>query len=134
MRGADISQPSLFITKTVEDFVPKEHPLRAMRKLIDQALSELDGKFERLYADEGRASIAPERLIRASLLQVLFTIRSERQLVEHIRYHEVGIVCICLGKGPLIVGLLPVVEFFAHAFAQGVDHRPDISSRKEHLE
>lgn len=87
MRGADISQPSLFITKTVEDFVPKEHPLRAIRKLVDQALWELDGKFERLYADEGRSSIAPERLIRASLLQVLFTIRSERQLVEHIRFN-----------------------------------------------
>ena len=87
MRGADISQPSLFITKTVEDFVPKEHPLRAIRKLVDEALTQLDGKFERLYADEGRTSIAPERLIRASLLQVLFTIRSERQLVEHIRYN-----------------------------------------------
>jgi transposase len=87
MRGADISQPSLFITKTVEDFVPKEHPLRSIRKLVDQALAQMDGKFERLYADEGRASIAPERLIRASLLQVLFTLRSERQLVEHIRYN-----------------------------------------------
>jgi transposase len=87
MRGADISQPTLFITKTVEDFVPKAHPLRSIRKLVDQALKELDGKFERLYADEGRTSIAPERLIRASLLQVLFTIRSERQLVEHIRYN-----------------------------------------------
>ncbi len=87
MRGADVSQPSLFITKTVEDFVPKEHPLRAIRKLVDQALKELDGKLERLYADEGRTSIAPERLIRASLLQVLFTIRSERQLVEHIRFN-----------------------------------------------
>jgi len=87
MRGADVSQPSLFITKTVEDFVPKEHPLRSIRKLVDQALDEMDGKFERLYADEGRTSIAPERLIRASLLQVLFTIRSERQLVEHIRYN-----------------------------------------------
>ena len=87
MRGADISQPTLFITKTVEDFVPKEHPLRAIRTLVDEALTELDGKFERLYADEGRTSIAPERLIRASLLQVLFTIRSERQLVEHIRFN-----------------------------------------------
>lgn len=87
MRGADISQPSLFITKTVEDFVPKEHPLRALRQLVDQALDELDGKLNRLYADEGRTSVAPERLIRASLLQVLFTIRSERQLVEHLRYN-----------------------------------------------
>lgn len=66
--------------------MPKGHPLRSIRKLVDQGLLELDGKFERLYADEGHTSIAPERLTRASLLQVLFTIRSERQLVEHIRY------------------------------------------------
>ncbi len=86
MRGADVSQPALCITKTVEDFVPKEHPLRAIRKLVDQALAQLDGRFERLYADEGRTSIDPEQLIRASLLQVLFTIRSGRQLVEN-RHH-----------------------------------------------
>lgn len=87
MRGADISQPSLFVTKTVEDFVPKKHPLRAMRTLIDEALSELDSHFDEMYAEFGRESIAPERLIRASLLQVLYTIRSERQLVEHIHYN-----------------------------------------------
>jgi transposase len=87
MRGADISQPSLFITRTVEDFVPANHPLRALRKLIDEALRDLDAQFNRLYADEGRESVAPERLIRASLLQVLYTIRSERQLVEQIRYN-----------------------------------------------
>ena len=87
MRGADISQPSLFITRTVEDFVPAHHPLRAIRRLIDEALHDLDAQFNRLYADEGRESVAPERLIRASLLQVLYTIRSERQLVEQIRYN-----------------------------------------------
>ena len=86
MRGADISQPLLFITRTVEDFVPANHPLRAARKLIDEALRDLDAHFNRLYADEGRESVAPERLIRASLLQVLYTIRSERQLVEQIGY------------------------------------------------
>lgn len=87
MRGADISQPSLFVTKTVEDFVPKKHPLRAMRKLIDEALKTLDSHFEAMYSEMGRESIAPERLIRASLLQVIYTIRSERQLVEHINYN-----------------------------------------------
>jgi len=87
MRGSDISQPTLFITRTVEDFVPANHPLRSIRKLIDEALRDLDAHFNRLYADEGRESVAPERLIRASLLQVLYTIRSERQLVEQIRYN-----------------------------------------------
>lgn len=87
MRGADISQPSLFITHTVSDFVPENHPLRGMRKLIDQALRSIDQDLTRLYAPEGRDSIAPERLIRASLLQVLYSVRSERQLVEQIRYN-----------------------------------------------
>ena len=87
MRGEDISQPKLFITTTVTDFVPKSHPLRSLRKLLDAALKELDGHFDDMYSDIGRESVAPERLIRASLLQVLYTIRSERQLVEQIRYN-----------------------------------------------
>lgn len=87
MRGADISQPKLFITNTVSDFVPKDHPLRTLRPLIDEALNTLDGLFDEIYADLGKASVAPERLIRASLLQVLYTIRSERQLVEQIHYN-----------------------------------------------
>jgi transposase len=87
MRGADVSQPTLFITRTVSDFVPEDHPLRLMRKLIDEALKDLDPLFEAIYSDIGKASVAPERLIRASLLQVLYTIRSERQLVEQIQYN-----------------------------------------------
>jgi transposase len=87
MRGADVSQPKLFVTHTVSDFVPPDHPLRALRTLIDEALVSLDPLFDVIYADLGKASVAPERLIRASLLQVLYTIRSERQLVEQIQYN-----------------------------------------------
>lgn len=87
MRGVDVSQPKLFVTHTVSDFVPKDHPLRALRLLIDEALSSLDGLFDVIYSDVGKASVAPERLIRASLLQVLYTIRSERQLVEQVQYN-----------------------------------------------
>ena len=87
MRGHDISQTSLFITKTVASFVPAGHPLIAMRKLVDEALKDLDGLFNTIYARAGRESIPPERLIRASLLQILFSIRSERQLVEHLQYN-----------------------------------------------
>lgn len=87
MRGVDVSQPKLFVTKTVEDFVPPHHPLRSLRKLLDEALLELDDDFSAMYSDIGRESVAPERLIRASLLQVLYTIRSERQLVEQVRYN-----------------------------------------------
>lgn len=87
MRGADINQPSLFITRTIEDFVPAKHPLRAIRRLVDEALHELDTLFDCIYAQYGRDSIAPERLIRASLLQILFTLRSERQLMAHLKYN-----------------------------------------------
>lgn len=87
MRGADISQNALFVTVTVEDFVPLDHPLRALRNLIDEALKDLDGLFRSIYADGGRESIPPERLVRALLLQVLYTIRSERQLMEQVRYN-----------------------------------------------
>lgn len=87
MRGRDFSQPKLFVTRTVGDFVPKKHPLRAIRALVDEALKPLDALFEEAYSDIGRESVAPERLMRASLLQVLFTIRSERQLVEHLEYN-----------------------------------------------
>ena len=87
MRGADITQNALFVTVTVEDFVPLDHPLRALRELINEALKDLDGLFGSIYADAGRESIPPERLVRALLLQVLYTIRSERQLMEQVRYN-----------------------------------------------
>jgi transposase len=87
MRGADVSRPTLFITRTVADFVPQDHRLRALRDLIDEALASLDGVFDSPSADLGKTSGAPERLMRASLLQVLYTIRSEWQLVEQIQYN-----------------------------------------------
>ena len=80
-------QEPLFTTVQLETFVPKDHPLRALRVLMDEALKELNWLFEAIYADGGRDSIAPERLLRAQLLQVLYTIRSERQLCEQWQYH-----------------------------------------------
>ena len=87
MRGADVMQESLFTTVHLETFVPQGHPLRVIRTLMDEALRELNGLFAMIYADDGRESIAPERLLRAQLLQVLYSIRSERQLVEQIQYN-----------------------------------------------
>jgi len=87
MRGVDTFQESLFTTVHLESFVPKEHPLRSIKPLIDDSLKRLTGLFEKIYADCGRESIPPERLIRAQLLQVLYSIRSERQLVEQIHYN-----------------------------------------------
>ncbi len=84
MRGADVFQESLFTTVQLESFVPKSHPLRPIRALLNEAMKNLDWLFSSMYCDTGRESIPPERLIRAQWLQVLYSIRGERQLVEPI--------------------------------------------------
>ncbi len=78
MRGRSHPQSSLFIYVDLESRIPKNHPIRKVRQVIDQALDELEDVFEVMYAEIGRPSIPPEMLIRATLLQILFTIRSER--------------------------------------------------------
>ncbi len=87
MRGADVTQEALFTVAKLEDFVPADHPLRPIRHMINGALKGLDTLFSQIYADGGRASIAPEKLIRALLLQVLYSVRSERLLVEQLHYN-----------------------------------------------
>ncbi len=71
----------------LEECIPARHPLRKIRQVVNVALASLDADFEALYIDFGRSSIPPERLIRASLLQILFSIRSERQLIEQMDYN-----------------------------------------------
>jgi transposase len=80
-------QEALFTVAKLGDFVPPDHPLRAIRGLVNEALGRLNGLFNLIYADTGRASIAPEKLLRAMLIQVFFSVRSERQLMEQIRYN-----------------------------------------------
>ena len=87
MRGSDGLQEGLFTVAKLEDFVPVDHPLRPIRTLVNEALSRLNGLFNVIYADTGRASIAPEKLLRAMLIQVFFSVRSERQLMEQVRYN-----------------------------------------------
>ena len=87
MRGADITQVTLFSYRTLEDRIPNAHPLRKLRVVVDAILATMDAEFNALYARTGRDSIPPERLLRASLIQTLFSIRSERQLVNHIDYN-----------------------------------------------
>ncbi|SFK52564.1 transposase, partial [Azotobacter beijerinckii] len=84
MRGLDLKQDELFSYTTLEQRIPNDHPLRPLRRLVDTVLASMDRDFDGLYSRRGRASIAPERLLRASLLQVIYTVRSERQLVEQI--------------------------------------------------
>jgi transposase len=87
MRGSDEMQESLFTVAKLEDFVPADHPLRPMRELVNEALKRLNGLFNLIYADTGRASIAPEKLMRALLLHVFYSVRSERMLMEQMRYN-----------------------------------------------
>ena len=87
MRGTDETSGSLFSYVDLEARVPARHPLRKVRQVVNDALASLDGEFAALYTDFGRPSIAPERLIRASLLQILFSVRSERQLMEQMQYN-----------------------------------------------
>ena len=87
MRGIDVQPRDLFSYIQLEQRVPSQHPLRAIRKMVDVALSEMDSLFTRMYSDTGRPSIAPERLLRAQTLQILYTVRSERQLMEQINFN-----------------------------------------------
>lgn len=87
MRGEDVTQSSLFSYIGLEERVPKTHPLRKMRLLVDAVLKSMSAEFTARYSHTGRPSIAPERLLRALLLQVIYTIRSERQLVEQLDYN-----------------------------------------------
>ena len=86
MRGSDQHSGSLFSYVDLEMRVPKDHPLRAIREIANDALSELSGDFAALYAPLGRPSIPPEKLLRASLLQAFYSIRSERQLMERLEF------------------------------------------------
>lgn len=87
MRGVDDRQDGMFSYISLDARVPEEHPLRPIRALVDEALRALTKEFEAMYAVDGRPSIAPERLLRASLLQVLYSVRSERLLCEQLDYN-----------------------------------------------
>jgi transposase len=86
MRGPDQHSGSLFSYVDIEVRIAAGHTLRQIRELVNEALGQLDLRFARLYADEGRPSIPPERLLRASLLQLFYSIRSERQLMERLDF------------------------------------------------
>jgi transposase len=87
MRGDERVQDGMFSYVSLEQRVPQGHPLRAVRKLADQVLRALSPEFDALYSELGRRSIAPEYVLRALLLQVFYSVRSERQLVEQLEYN-----------------------------------------------
>lgn len=86
MRGELNPQSQMFSYIDLESRIPKQHPIRQIRRIVDQALAELEPAFDQMYSSMGRPSIPPEQLLRALLLQILFTIRSERLLMERIDY------------------------------------------------
>lgn len=87
MRGTDEATGSLFSYVDLEELIPARYPLRTIRQVVNDALASLDAEFDNLYAADRRPSIAPERLIRASLLQSLFSVRSERQLMGQMQHN-----------------------------------------------
>src|SRR5215472_10616298 len=87
MRGEDQQQDQLFSYGSMEERIPSDHPLRPIRLMVDQALKEMSGRFDEIYGEDGRKSIPPERLLRALLLQMLYSVRSERMLIEQLRYN-----------------------------------------------
>src|ERR1700674_2280776 len=87
MRGNDQKQDAMFSYLSSEQRIPAEHPLRPLRAMMDDILKEMSPRFAKLYADTGRPSIPPERLLRALLLQILYTVRSERLLMEQLNYN-----------------------------------------------
>ena len=87
MRGDDQQQNHIFSYLSPEARVRKDHPLRAIRAMVDEVLAQLSRRFDTMYARVGRPSIAPEKLLRAQLLQMLYSIRSERLLMEEMNYN-----------------------------------------------
>jgi transposase len=87
MRGEERRQRSMLLVVNLEEQIPREHPLKRIKQMADAALKELSPLFEEMYSVLGRPSIPPERLLKASLLMALYTIRSERMFCEQLDYN-----------------------------------------------
>ena len=87
MRGVESGQQAMFSYVSLESRVPADHPLRAVRAMTNRALRNLSDTFDAMYAASGRPSIPPERLLRALLVQILYSVRSERMLMEQLEYN-----------------------------------------------
>jgi len=103
MRGSDQRSGELFSYVDIEARVPSRHPLRVIRSIVNDVLASLDGEFDKLYADTGRGSIPPERLLRSSLLQAFFSIRSERLLMEQRRTCSVSTLSVYRSSSAVVL-------------------------------
>jgi hypothetical protein len=87
MRGEDVQQDELFSYGSLEERVPANHPLRPTRAMVGEVLKDMSNRFDEIYGADGRRSIPPERLLRALLIQMLYTVRSDRMLMEQLEYN-----------------------------------------------
>ncbi|MEI6873539.1 MAG: transposase, partial [Spirochaetota bacterium] len=87
MRGSEERQVEAFSYVSMEDRIPVKHPIRPFKKMVNEILKGMDADLDALYADSGRPSIAPEYLLRASILQILYSVRSERQLMDQVDFN-----------------------------------------------
>ena len=104
MRGDENKQSAMYSYVTMTQRIPADHPARSIRAMVDRALERMDAELEQLYSHTGRPSIAPERLLRASLLMLLYSIRSERQLMEQLNYNLLFPLVCGFGDGRSGVG------------------------------
>ena len=104
MRGDDQHQSEMFSYLSLEQRVPPDHPLRAIRKTVDEILRGMNKEFDGLYAKTGRPSVPPERLLRAVLLQIFYSVRSERMLMEQMNYNLLFSLVRGIGDGRTGVG------------------------------
>src|SRR5882672_4005478 len=86
MRGKNVRQVTMLSTTTPESLVPQDHPIRRIKPVVEEALRELSPAFDAMYSARGRVSVPPELLLKSSLLMALYTVRSERQFCERLRY------------------------------------------------
>ena len=86
MRGKPEQQLAMLSSLSTEDFIPKDHPIRRIRTVVDEVLAEMDGEFDAMYSRIGRPSVPPEQLLKATILMALYTVRSERAFCERLNY------------------------------------------------
>jgi transposase len=86
MRGKPEQQLAMLTSLSTEDLIPKDHPIRKIRRVVDEVLVELDGEFEAMYSRIGRPSVPPEQLLKATVLMALYSVRSERAFCERLNY------------------------------------------------